>query len=71
MVLAFISLKTQPWMSLIPTFSQQLLINQVMRGEPLNMTFVIVSAVTTVVAGLVLTWAAIRLYGSERVLFGG
>ena len=70
MVLAFISLKTRLWMMLIPTFGQQLLINQVMRGEPLNPLFVAVSAVATTVVGLALVVAAIRLYQGERVLFG-
>jgi len=57
-------------MMLIPTFAQQLLINQVMRGETLDSLNVAVSATTTFVAGLVLVAIAIKMYEREQVLVG-
>ncbi len=70
MVLVFMPLKVQLWMMLIPTFAQQLLINQVMRGEPLDSLYVALSATCTFVAGLVLVAVAIKMYEREQVLIG-
>ena len=70
MVLGFISVKTKLWMMFIPTFGQQLLINQVMRGEPLNLQFAMISAATTTVIGVLMVIGAIWLYQREQVLFG-
>jgi sodium transport system permease protein len=70
MFLAFVPVKTKLWMMLIPTFGQQLLINQVMRGEPLDPVHVAVSAVVAVVVGVVFVMVAIRLYRREQILFG-
>ncbi|HNB51897.1 MAG TPA: ABC transporter permease [Anaerolineales bacterium] len=70
MFLAFVPVKATLWMMLIPTFGQQLIINQLMREEPVLAMNVIVSvAVTLTVAGL-LTWVAVALYRKERILFG-
>ena len=70
MLLAFVPVKVKLWMMLIPTFGQQLLINQVMRGESLDLLNVIVSALVTVIVGVALAVVAIKLYERERVLFG-
>ena len=70
MVLVFLPLKIRLWMMLIPTFGQQLLINQVMRGEVLDPLNVAVSAAVTVVVGVVLTVIAIKMYERESMLFG-
>ena len=70
MFLAFVPVKIKLWMMLIPTFGQQLLINQVMRGETLDPLYVAISAVVTAIVGVVLIVVAIRLYERERVLFG-
>ena len=70
MFLVFVPVKVKLWMMLIPTFGQQLLINQVMRGEPLDALNVTVSAAVTAVAGVALVFVAIKLYEREHVLFG-
>lgn len=70
MFLAFVPVKIKLWMMLIPTFGQQLLINQVMRGEAMDPLNVTVSAVVTAAVGAALVSVAIRLYERERVLFG-
>ena len=68
--LAFVPVKSNLWMMLIPTFGQQLLINQVMRGEAVNLLHFAVSAAVTLVFSLAFIIVAIRLYRREQVLFG-
>lgn len=67
--LSFLSVRPELWNMLIPTFGQQLLISQLMRGEPVNPLYVALSALITLALGAFLTLAVFRLYGSERILF--
>ena len=68
--LAFLPVKPQLWMMAIPTFGQQILINQLMRGEVINTLHLILSTIATLLVALVLIAIAVRLYGRERILFG-
>ncbi len=68
--LAFVPIRPTLWMMSIPTFGQQLLINQLMRGEAVSALFMSVSAATTLLAGVLLAFAAVNMFGRERVLFG-
>jgi sodium transport system permease protein len=68
--LAFLPVKASLWTMLIPTFGQQLLINQLMRGEPVSTMNVLVSTLVTVALAIVLILLAIRMYSQEKVLFG-
>jgi sodium transport system permease protein len=68
--LAFLPVKANLWLMLIPTFGQQLIINQMMRGEPLNAMYITISIVTTLVVAIILTLVAIKLYERERIIFG-
>ena len=68
--LAFLPVKPTIWIMMIPTFGQQLLINQIMRGEPVVPSFVIVNTLSTIGAAFILTLVAIKLYGREQILFG-
>lgn len=70
MFLAFLPVKAELWAMLAPTFGQQLLINQVLRGESVRPLNVIVSAAVTLLAGLLLMFVAARLYEREQILFG-
>ncbi len=70
MFLAYLPVKPEVWNMLIPTFGQQLLINQLMRGETLNILHVILSVSLTLLVGATLTWLAIRLYEGEQVVLG-
>ena len=70
MFLALVPVKTELWAMLVPTFGQQLLINQVLRGELVRPLNVIVSAVVTLLAGLAFVSVAAKLYEREQVLFG-
>lgn len=68
--LAFLPVKPTLWTMLIPTFGQQLLINQLMRGEAVNPINALASAAMTILVSVGLTYLAIRLYQRERLLFG-
>jgi len=68
--LALSPVKAKWWMMLIPTFGEQLLINQVMRGEQVLPVNVCISASATITIGIALTIIAILMYGREHILFG-
>ncbi len=68
--LAFLPTRPDLWKMSIPTFGQQLLINQMLRGEPIESTFVVVSSLVTILAAFILLWVAVYLYRREQILFG-
>ncbi len=68
--LAFLPVKPELWTMLIPTFGQQILINQYLRGEVVFGINVLISTVVTLVLAAVLIGVAIQLYQREQVLFG-
>ncbi|NUM46733.1 MAG: ABC transporter permease [Anaerolineales bacterium] len=70
MFLAFVPVKPTLWMMLIPTFGQQLIINQLMREEPVLLMNVVVSVVVTLVVAILLTVVSVALYKREQILFG-
>lgn len=70
MFLAYLPVKPDIWNMLIPTFGQQLLINQLMRGETLNVVHVLISVGITLLVGVTLTGMAIRLFEGEQVVLG-
>ena len=70
MVLAFVPVNATLWMMFIPTFGQQLLINQVMRQEPIEPLLATTSIVSTLAISALLAWVAFRLYDREQILFG-
>ena len=70
MVLMVGSLKTKAWMMLIPTFGHNILVTDVIRGEPLNALHIaIASAACLAAAGALLALAA-RLFQHEKIVFG-
>ena len=54
---------------LIPTFGQQLLINQLMRGESVSPLNVVVVSAVTLVPGILLIFAATRLFAREGGIY--
>lgn len=68
--LAFLPVKPALWTMLIPTFGQQILINQFLRYEPISVSNVVVSAVLTIVLSVVITYVAVKLYEAERIVTG-
>ena len=68
--LAFLPVKPELWTMLIPTFGQQILMNQFMRGEPVSITNLAVSTSVTLFAAFLFSLVAIRLFERERIIFG-
>jgi sodium transport system permease protein len=68
--LAFLPVKANLATMLIPTFGQSILINQMMRGETVLSNNVVIVSIVTLVAAVILTVVAIRLYQREQILFG-
>ena len=69
LALAFTSVKPELWTMVIPTFGQQILINQFMRLEPISLSNALISTVITLVLSVGITYIAIRLYEREQILF--
>jgi len=53
---------------LVPSLSQHLVIQGLMRGEPLAATWVLLSIASSLLLGLLLGWLAGRLYRREAIL---
>jgi sodium transport system permease protein len=63
-----LSVQPQAALMLVPSLSQHLLIQGLIRGEPLPATWAILAAATCVALGLALAWLAGRLYRREAIL---
>lgn len=61
---------TRPQSSLmaIPSLSQHLLATSLLRGDPVSIQYVLISALTTLTAGALLGALAVRLYRREAIL---
>jgi sodium transport system permease protein len=70
LALVFLPVKPDLWTMLIPTFGQQILINQFLRSEPILGMNIGISTVFTILISIILTYVAIRLYESERIITG-
>lgn len=68
--LAFLPVKPELWTMLIPTFGQQILINQFLRSEPIVVNNIIVSTLVTLAVSVIITWGAIKFYENERIVMG-
>jgi sodium transport system permease protein len=68
LVASLYSLKEKAWLMAIPSLSQHLLITQLLRGDPLSLTNIAISAATSLVLGGLLVSIAIRLYRREAIL---
>ena len=69
LALAFLPVKPLLWTMLIPTFGQQIMINQFMRLEPVSVSNAAISTAMTLVIAAILTLFAIRLYNREQIVF--
>src|SRR5512141_2762002 len=70
LALAFLPVKPELWTMIIPTFGQQILINQFLLSEPISGLNIIVSTVLTLFLAVVITYLAIKLYEGERIITG-
>lgn len=70
LALAFLPVKPDLWTMLIPTFGQQILINQFLRSEPILASNIWISSLLTVLLAIAITGIAIKLYEGERIISG-
>jgi len=70
LALAFLPVKPDLWTMLIPTFGQQILINQFLRFEPIAAMNIVISTVLTILLALLFTFIAIKLYQGARIITG-
>ncbi|MGA0708553.1 MAG: ABC transporter permease [Steroidobacteraceae bacterium] len=68
LVAGLLDVKAAPGLMLIPSMSQHLLIQGLLRGEPLSAAFLAVSGLSTLALGVLLTLLAGWLYQRERIL---
>ncbi len=61
--------RTETWMTLVPLLSQNVLILELVRGEPVNLTWVALCLASTTLAALVLAAIAGGLYNRPRLIF--
>lgn len=61
--------RTETWMTLVPLLSQNVLILELVRGEPINALWLMYSVVTTLVLAAVLTLVAGTLYNRPKLIF--
>jgi sodium transport system permease protein len=69
MLLMFMPVKEKLWMFATPILSQNILINQLIRGEALDWLNVGICILGTLFVGGLLAWFAVRLYNKENMLF--
>jgi len=69
MALMLMPVKEKLWMMAIPVLSQNLIINQIMRGEQVATISIIVTILGSLFIGVLLALAAIKLYNRESLLF--
>lgn len=69
LLLMVLPIKEKLWMMAVPILSQNLIINQIMRGEEIGMAALLVTIFSTLIIGAVLAWIAVRLYNKESMLF--
>lgn len=69
MLLMFLPVKEKLWMMAIPILNQNLVINQMIRGEEVTAMALGITVFSTLFLGLLLAWVAIQLYNREKMLF--
>ncbi len=69
MLLMFMPIKEQLWMMSVPILGQNLVINELMRGDSVGWDAIGLAIAGTLIVGLVLAWIAVKLYNREKMLF--
>jgi sodium transport system permease protein len=70
MILALSPIQSQPWMYAVPVLGQELLVSELMRGEPLGVLPFVSSTVGCVVLAVLCLAQISRLLSDERIVFG-
>ncbi len=69
MLLMFMPIKEQLWMMAVPILGQNLVINELMRGDVVGWDAIGLAVAGTLIMGLALAWIAVKLYNREKMLF--
>ncbi len=68
LIVSILTLRPRTEFMFIPSLSQHLLLVDMVKNEPINGLHVAISVISTLVIGIVLTWACARLYRREGLL---
>ncbi len=68
LVVSLLTLRPRLEFMFIPSLSQHLLLIDMVKNEPINVTHVVISVVSTLIFGGLLTWLCARLYRREGLL---
>ncbi len=68
LIVSILTLRPQTIYMLIPSLSQHLLLVDMVKNEPINVSHVAISVSSTLALGIVLTWICARLYRREGLL---
>ena len=68
LIVSILTLRPQLEFMFIPSLSQHLILVDMVKNEPLNALHVVISVVSTLVFGALLTWVCARLYQREGLL---
>lgn len=68
--LALVPVKLARWMMLVPSLGEQLLVNRLVRGEPLPASLFLASAGSTLCWAGLLLGLTVALFRSEKLMFG-
>lgn len=68
LIVSILTLRPQLEYMFIPSLSQHLLLVDMVKNEPVNLLHVAISASSTLLLGLLLTWVCARLYRREGLL---
>jgi len=67
--LMILPIKEKLWMMAVPILGQNVVINQLIRGESIDPIGLVLVVLSTLIVGLLLAWVAVRLYNRESLLF--
>jgi len=68
LIVSILTLRPRVEFMFIPSLSQHLLLVDMVKNEPINALHVMISVVSTVILGIILTWVCARLYRREGLL---
>jgi sodium transport system permease protein len=62
-------MKAESWMKMVPLFSQNMLIGEIIRGESVQLSWFVMSIFSTLLIGLLLAVVAANLYNRPKLIF--
>ncbi len=68
LIVSLLTLRPRLEFMFIPSLSQHLLLIDMVKNEPINVTHVVISVISTLIFGGLLTWLCARLYRREGLL---